>query len=60
VGSLFAIADKLSQAASAALSTARAAFDAAAEEESKVGVWVLLLPVHAHAGNIEQEDLCGR
>jgi hypothetical protein len=37
VGSLFAIADKLTQAAAAALTTARTAFDAAAEEEAKVG-----------------------
>lgn len=41
VGSLFAIADKLTQAAAAAQSTARTAFDAEAEEEAKVGVVVL-------------------
>jgi hypothetical protein len=40
VGSLFAIADKLTQAAAAAQSTARTAFDAEAEEEAKVGVVV--------------------
>jgi hypothetical protein len=38
VGSLFAIADKLTQAAAAAQSTARTAFDAEAEEEAKVGM----------------------
>lgn len=39
VGSLFAIADKLTQAAAAALATARAAFNEATEEEAKVGLW---------------------
>lgn len=36
VGSLFALADHLSQAATAALTTARSAFNTAAEEEAKV------------------------
>lgn len=42
VGSLFALADKLSQAASAALSTARTAFSVAADEEGKVSGKVVI------------------
>lgn len=48
VGSMFAIADQLGTAAEAALAAARSEFDAAAEEEGKVGscggVFVYNLP----------------